>query len=46
MFYRLGNNNQTNQGNEMEGLKRKGLDGEGFERERLKKEGTNGLFFG
>jgi hypothetical protein len=35
-FYRLGNNNQTDQGNETEGLKMEGLEGEGLEREGAK----------
>jgi hypothetical protein len=35
-FYRLGNNNQTDQGNETEGLKMEVLEWEGLEREGAK----------
>jgi hypothetical protein len=30
LFYRIGNNNLTEQGNETEGFERKGSEGEGF----------------
>jgi hypothetical protein len=40
LFCRLGNNNQTDQGDETEGLEIEEL-----ERERLERKGMNGLFF-
>ncbi len=41
MFYRLCNNNQTDQGDETESSER-----EESETERLKRESMNGIFFG
>jgi hypothetical protein len=37
-YYRLGNNNQTDQRDETGGLKRERLEGEGLEREILERE--------
>jgi hypothetical protein len=45
LFYRLGKNNQTDQGGEIEGLEREELKGEGLERERMGTEGVKELYF-
>ncbi len=45
LFYRLGNNNQTDQGDEIEGLEREVLKDEGLERVRMVMEGVKELYF-
>ena len=43
LCYSFSFNNQTDQGDETEGLKREGLEMERYEMERLKREGVNRL---
>jgi hypothetical protein len=43
-FYKLGNNNQTNQGDEMEGFEGEELDGEGLKME-IRKRVCEGIYF-
>jgi hypothetical protein len=44
LCYSFSFNNQTDQGDETEGLKREGLEGERKEMDRLEREGVKRLF--